>query len=204
VSTPQLNIVFRGTYALKTTLEQVLRSVFSDINIVPTTYLYAAKEADSKIKIYRSHPGRVLFYPSIIISAGPHDPDIQSFPMSREIASENYDGNILTSQTATGYVSMPINLKIFTKKADDRDILADLLVSIVRITGRDKSHQLWWNRVHRAGDSQEIDVTDHTITYTETITLTMHTDYTAVFSESQLGLISKIMDQVTPVVNFTP
>jgi len=197
-------LVFRGIYSLKTTLEQVLRALFSDNTITPSTFLYSNTESATKIQIFRSNPGRVEFYPCIIISAGPHDPDIQAFGMDQEKASEEYNptSGTLETQTATGYVSIPISMKIFTKRMDDRDQLTDLLVSMLRILGRNRSNKLWWNKIHVHGDSVVMG-SDKTPVFMSEITITMHTDYTQISTVDQISLIDKIVEEVIPVINFS-
>lgn len=195
------NLVFRGIFAQKTAIEQLLRQIMADSTITQSNYLYSAIESETKIKIYRSHPGRLEFYPSIIISSSAFSPNIITLGIHREKASDGHTIGGDTYDTATGYVNIPIILSIFAKQPDDRDILTDFLVSILRVSARGMNPIVWWNNIAVSGEDQMVAGKD--IVYTNTITINTHTDYSFIDMVDQTKIVNKAVAEVIAVLQFS-
>jgi hypothetical protein len=193
-------IVFRDSLAVKLTMERVLRELMST-DIVEETYRYSSVDKDSQIRIYRSYPKRIEFYPSIVLFTGSHDVDIQTLSDEKEIASEKYENGILTSETFTGYTRIPIIVKVYAKSGDDRDKIISILVMFLRVLARNSFVEFGINKI-RVGEDQHMEQ-DRAMIYSNTITVWAHTDYTQVLTTDQTLLIDKVVAEIIPVEVIT-
>lgn len=197
----KINLYYRGTFELKRAFEIVLRRVFSDPTIIiDKRYKYNSKEQLTKLRIYRSFPTRAEHYPAITVSAGAHDASLTALGTDKEEASERIEGGVLQSQTYTGHTVVPIILTVHAKESQqDRDLLRDILIQILRILARPMFSRfgIGYSTISVGADEQEID-DDGKVIFTGTVTIDVNTDYTQVIDVSPTSnqLINNIVIDV--------
>lgn len=194
-----LDLVFRGPLEIKQTAETILRQAMAT-ELVPETYRYdatAPNEKQSKIKIYRTHPQRITFYPTIIISVGNHDASVRAMGIDREIASDQYENNVLTKEISGGYVNIPVIFKIYANRGDDRDALTGILTALFRVLIRNNFQHFAFHQILVGSEQQT--VTNNQVIFTQTVTINAHTDYVHVLSHEQAELVGSIQVDVQPV-----
>ena len=205
---PNTTLNFRGTGDLKRAFQLVLRGIFADETIIKdkryryvsvrdekSGKLVTAKE--TKIRIYRAFPQRLEHYPTIVVTAGAHSPNLTGMGVGKEELGEQFDDQgVLIGQSATGHTVIPIVLNIHTKSSqDDRDNLRDLLVQIFRVLGQRSFFRfgIGYSAIDAADDTQTED-DDGKIIFTTAVTVHVNTDYVEalVIDPLKVNLIDKI------------
>ena len=201
---------YTGTNGIKMAFEEILRAIFSDNTFIKDErYLYTADENTAGLKIYRRNPKRLRFYPNITISSEAYDASLTALGDNAEEGGETYDEQgVPTMSTYTGQYTVPIRLSIQAMEStDDRELLTDYVVQILRILGRDQFVQygLGWNKIQVAGEAEEEDETGRII-YTNAVTVDVNTDYTRVVTPDDADFIEKVSIEVLGKVypNSTP
>jgi len=186
-------LIWRGTNDIKRGFETVLRGLFSDKTIMDERFRYDTVEANSKIRIYRAYPQRLVSFPSIVLSADGYDASYTVMD-EKELATQTYDPitKELVAETFTGQLTIPINFKIFAKSTDDREKLSDILVMLLRVLGRSAFNQYGgFNKIHVGSEDQYREDSTNMV-YTTTITVEVQTDYTQALSADILDTIDSI------------
>jgi len=200
------SLVFRGTNLIKLAFEQVLREIFATVN-VDERFRYDRDDSKTQLRIYRTWPNRLEFYPMITISSGSWDASLTVAGSEKEEADQKIENGVLTSETFTGSMTIPITLKVFCKQVDDVEQLTDTLVIILRILNRGNFAKfgIGYNKIKVNGESQYPDASGATV-FTNSITVDVLTDYTQVLTIEQSGLFDKILLRVfgQEQLNSTP
>lgn len=195
----KLNLVFRATNHVKLSLEAILREIFAT-DLVPEAFQYLPDEVASKVRIFRGFPNRKEAYPCIAITAGRFDGSLIAMGSKGEEASEvfNKEGNLLLAETFTGFHTIPITLKVFSKNSsDEREKLFDLLYCIIRIFSLNRlaAFGVAYNKIYINGEDQ-VEYADRELIFTNSVTIECHTDFTHVVDIAQEDLINKIVIRV--------
>jgi len=201
---------YTGTNGLKMAFEEILRAIFSDNTFIKDErYLYTADENVAGLKIYRSNPKRVRFYPNITISAEGYDASPTGLGDNIEEGGEDtdVDGTPIL-QTYVGQYIVPIKLSIEAKAStDDRELLTDYVVQILRILSRDEFVQygIGLGKIMVEGEAGEEDESGEMI-YTNAITVYVNTDYSRIIppdadlfiQQTSIEVLGKLYQNSTP------
>ena len=192
------NLVFRGSYTMKTVFEAVLRASFTDTTIIQDErYRYTDDETTTKLQIYRSFPSRAPFFPSITISVSDFDASVLTLGIQQEQLDERVVNGQVIDSSFGGYLQIPVVLTIRAKESqDDRDLLRDYLIQILRILARSRfaAYGFGFRSITVTGDDQDED-SDGNVIYTASITILVDTDY-GQFLTTPDGLIQSILVDV--------
>jgi len=191
------DLTFRGTHGIKVSFEEVLREIFSQDSMDERYRYNPSNEDKTQIKIYRTWPQRLEFYPMIVISTGPWDAGFTVAGSEKEEESQQVVNGVLVSEMFTGSMTIPVTFKIFSKRVDDTERLTDIMVIILRILNRGNfaSYGIGYNKIRVNGEGQFSEASGETI-FTNSLTIEVHTDYTHLFRVDQDGLINKILLRV--------
>ena len=210
----KMNMLYRGTNKIKYALVKVLRDVFADPTIVIDEryrYIPSMEEKDtwdktSKISIYRSYPKRIEVYPAITISSGAYVSELMTLSDEKEVAMEHFNNNgVLESISYVGHSIVPITIDIRAKgSTDDREVLTDIIVMILRILGRGRfaKYGFAYNKIEVGGETEDTG-DDGEIIYGNSITINCNTDYWYIFDENQADLINAVGVKVFGQVSST-
>ena len=204
----KIDLVFRGTLALKLAVEEMLRNIFASPDIIKDPryrYIPTMEAGKSSLSIYRAYPQRVELYPSLFISSGAYTGELMSMSDEKEMGSERREEDgTLVDTSYVGHSIVPITITVVAKQSsDDRDNLTDILMMIFRVLGRAQfaRYGFTYNKIEVAGDSED-EGDDGVIYYRNSVTLNCNTDYWYVFDASQEDLINtiglKVFGQKTP------
>ena len=200
----KLNLNFRGTNWIKEAFQQVLQELFANTDVMDERFLYDTDDAKTQIKIYRSFPQRMEFYPCIAISAEPFDGSLTSMGIEGEDATDVQEQGILTKLTYTGHIIIPINLKVFARQStDDREQITDILFILLRILGARQAFARFgfgYTHININGEDQFVDDDNHMV-FTNSITIQCNTDYTYVVDVLTQETIEKIVVRVFGKLN---
>ena len=190
------DLQYTGTNGIKMAFEEILRAIFSDNTFVlDERYRYAADENTAGLKIYRRNPKRARFYPNITISAGAYDASLTTLGDNIEEASEQTDANgVPILQTFTGQYMVPISLTVQAMEStDDRELITDYLVQILRILARDQFVQYGFGmtKIDVAGENEEEDESGRII-YSNVVTVQVYTDYTRIMTPDAASFINRV------------
>ena len=201
MTTPE-QLQYAGTNGIKMAFVEILRDIFSDAGvngrfIKDERFKYVADENTAGLKIFRRHPKRARFYPNITVSAGAYDASLTAMGSNVEEASEQYDGSgVPTIQTFTGQYVVPISLTIQAlDSTDDRELLTDYVVQILRILARDQFVQYGFGfvKIQVEGESETEDESDTgRIIYTNVVTVDVYTDYNRIMTPDTASFINKV------------
>lgn len=212
--TPRLvpGLVFRGTYSIKNSLVSILRDIFSSelmeesFKYVPSpdTVREGMKDDEggaheTKIRIYKSFPQRIISYPCLIVKFRPFDASLTSMGESGEEGGNGIKDGVLVGSTFTGYLTIPIEIAVYAKEStDDRDKLTDLLLQFLRIVRRgilDRSG-VGYVKIRVEGEGQFADERDRVMIHTSSIILDCNTDFTFNMTVDEDELVNKILVRV--------
>lgn len=197
----KFDLTFRGTNFIKLAFEEVLKEMFSNQSIVKNEkFLYNDKDNETKIKIFRSFPHRIEFYPCILLTAEGFDGSLTAFGPEMEELIEVQEGVVstLTQQVFHGDLTIPINLKVMARgSSDDREQLTDTLLIILRILGRGAFFPFGfaYNKIQINGEDQIVD-DDNTMIFTNSITVPCITDYQFTITPDVNQILEKIVVKV--------
>jgi hypothetical protein len=203
-------LVFRGTLDVKRAIVLGLREVFAS-DIIEERYrwrpvpdpknLRTTKEGkdddggalETKIKIYRSFPKRMIYYPSIVVHSRAFDASLTSMGEERE---EQYGQQLngVFKMTYGGHMVIPIELKIYSKdNTYDRDKLTDTLLIIVKIMQRSVFARFGLGYVTiKVGGDAEYEAGDGVMVFTNTVTLYVVTDWSLDLDPDESELFEKV------------
>jgi len=148
-------VIIKYTNFIKLGFVALLREAFLN-TATPEEYRYSLNEHETKIKIYRSFPRRVQFYPSILVEADSGDASVSY--LGQEIYRENKNATtgIVESVSFSGKLTVPINISVLTKSTTDRERLADLVTVYVRYLFKKKFEEcgIHYINIKVSGESQ--------------------------------------------------
>jgi len=185
--------VFRGTNLMKKMYEKVLRDVFAS-DVIDERYRYVPKDKDSQIAIYRSFPQRLEKFPAIVISTGSWNADLVSMGIAGEEMEQVIVNGKLISNVFSGYMKIPVTLRVFSLgSTEDRDILTDILVMVLRILSRGQfaKYGVGFHQIAVEGEGQFAYDTGNMV-YTNAVTVQNHTDFSFMDGIDETLLLDKV------------
>lgn len=202
---------FRGTLDIKRAFVIGLREIFAS-NLVEERYLYKpvpdpkhlrtgdddGGAAETKIKIYRSFPKRMNFYPSLVITTLGFNASLTAMGETKEEAAGQQDPAGIFRMTYGGHMIVPVQIKIYGKdNTFDRDKLTDTLLIMLRIMQREVFARfgIGYVTIDVGGEDQYED-TDGIMVFTNTVTLQCNTDWNLITTPSQNELFEQVLLRV--------